>query len=207
MAGRRPGRNESSGRDAIRPHGEGAELRGLIRRASDGAEFGAAFSALANKRNVPDGALSELQAERGLPGHLLPLDTLIESRAAITGLAGSPGQPQQFRPHVFPQGVAAFMGFDMPRVAYGTPAYPVFSTPVTLSEPGESAAAAETTGAIAADALGADPRTGLSLTLHPRGCGALGQPWAMRYGRTSPPLSWQPSTGAHWPIPRRACCP
>ena len=45
------------------------------------------------------------------------------------------------------------MAFDFPRVAYGTPAFPVVTTPATIHTPAEGADAAETTGVIAADAL------------------------------------------------------
>ena len=58
-------------------NGESSELRALINRASRGAEFGPAFAALAAGRNMPDGAMSELQVHRGLPGYLLPLDVVM----------------------------------------------------------------------------------------------------------------------------------
>ena len=132
---------------------ESAELRQLIDRARSGSEFGAAFDAVVNKRHVPAGAVSELQEERGLPGHLLPLDLIMEQRASITGLTDSPSQPQAFRPYVFPASVGAFMGFEFPRVAYGTPSFPVLTTPVTVHTPAEGSDATETTGVIAADAL------------------------------------------------------
>ena len=77
----------------------------------------------------------------------------MEQRANLTGLTNAPSQPQQFRPYVFPAAVAAFMAWDMPRVAYGTPSFPTIGTPATIHEPAKAAAAAETTGAIAADAL------------------------------------------------------
>ena len=133
---------------------ESSEFRSLIQRATGGAEFGAAFAAIAAGRNLAGGAvMAELQAHRGLPGHLLPLDVVMEHRAAITGLSGSPAQAQAFAPYVFPSRVAQFMGWGFPRVAYGTPSYPVVTTPVQLSTPGEGNDAAETTGVIAADAL------------------------------------------------------
>ena len=58
-------------------NGESSELRALINRASRSAEFGPAFAALAAGRNMPDGAMSELQVHRGLPGYLLPLDVVM----------------------------------------------------------------------------------------------------------------------------------
>ncbi len=132
---------------------ESSELRALIGRASSGQEFGPAFAALAAGRNLPAGALSELQEARGLPGHLLPLDCIMEQGASITGLAGSPAPVQAFRPYIFPAPIAGFMAWDFPRVAYRTPSYPVVTTPVTVHTPGEGNDAAETTGVIAADAL------------------------------------------------------
>ena len=97
---------------AGRDSGESAELRSLINRASAGAEFGTAFAALSSNRQVPSGsAVSELQEHRGLPGHLLPLDCIMEQRASITGLAGSPAQPQAFRPYVFPAAVVKWNGW------------------------------------------------------------------------------------------------
>ena len=45
------------------------------------------------------------------------------------------------------------MAFDFPRVSYGTPSFPVVTTPVTIHTPDEGADADETTGVIAAEAL------------------------------------------------------
>ena len=136
---------------------ESAPISELVRRASAGAEFGPAFDAVLNRR-VVGGAVAELQQERNLPSHLLPtelfmVENRVEHRAALTGLAGSPSQPQAFRPYIFPQSLAQFMGWDLPIVAYGTPAYPVVTTPVTMHTPAEGADASETTGVIGADAL------------------------------------------------------
>ena len=118
---------------------ESAPISELVRRASAGAEFGPAFDAVLNRR-VVGGAVAELQQERNLPSHLLPtelfmVENRVEHRAALTGLAGSPAQPQAFRPYIFPQSLAQFMGWDLPIVAYGTPAYPVVTTPVTMPHP------------------------------------------------------------------------
>ena len=63
----------------------------------------------------------------------------MEHRAALTGLAGSPSQPQGFRPYVFPQSVAQFMGWDLPIVAYGTPASRLSPHPSPCTEPAEGA--------------------------------------------------------------------
>ena len=138
---------------AGRDSGESSELRALINRASGGQEFGSAFYALASNRHVPSGAVAELQEHRGLPGHLLPLDLFFEQRATLTGLADAPSQPQAFREYIFPAPVAGFMAFDFPRVSYGTPSFPVVTTPVTIHTPDEGADADETTGVIAAEAL------------------------------------------------------
>ena len=129
------------------------ELRQLIRRAQSGVEFGNAFAAVLAK-TAPAGAVAELQQERGLPAHLLPMETImLENRAAITGLTDAPQQEQGIRPYVFAAPIADFMGFQTVRVAYGTAAYPVFTTPAAPGEVAEGTAATETTAAIAADAL------------------------------------------------------
>ena len=112
-------------------------MRGLIDRAKSGAEFGAAFDAVANKRNV-SGAVSELQSERGLPSHLLPLGYVhgiqsghygpIRFPCSCSSVSAIcvPGQPSQTSWALTCRGVA-----------YGTPAYPVITTPVTIQEPAE----------------------------------------------------------------------
>ena len=136
---------------------ETAEVRQLVDRAS--SEFGTAFDSLINHRNV-DGAFAELQAHYGLPQHLIPMRLLQEQRASITGLTDEPSAPQAMRPYIFPQSIAAYMGFDMPTVPYGTPAFPVITTPVSIHSPAAGADAAETTGVIGADALSPGRRQG-----------------------------------------------
>ena len=129
------------------------ELRRLIRRAQSGDEFGAALAAVVNKTS-PGGAVAELQAERGLPAHLLPMEAImVEDRAAITGLTDAPQQQASARPYVFAAPIADYMGFQTVRVAYGTAAYPVFTTPADPVEVAEGTAVTETTAVIAADAL------------------------------------------------------
>ena len=60
---------------------ESREVRRLIDKAGD--DFGPGFDAIINGRH-PSGAFAELQAERGLPSHLVPLDLLREQRDAVT---------------------------------------------------------------------------------------------------------------------------
>ena len=135
---------------------ETAEIRELAGRAS--AEFGSAFDSMVNRR-APDGAFSELQDACGLPPHMIPL-RILEDRATITGLADEPSAPQEMRPYIFPQSIAAYMGFQMPTVPYGTPSFPVVTTPATIHSPAAGADAAETTGVIGADALTPGRRQG-----------------------------------------------
>ena len=136
---------------------EPMELRQLVHRAE--GEFGQAFDRMVNHRNV-DGAFAELQGHYGLPQHLIPVRLLQEQRASVTGLTDEPSAAQAMRPYIFPRSVASFMGFDMPTVPYGTPAFPVVTTPVTVHSPAAGADAAETTGVIGADALSPGRRQG-----------------------------------------------
>ena len=129
---------------------EPSELRALITRAQ--AEIGAGFDAIINGRH-PGGAFAELQAERSLPAHLMPLDLLREERAAVTGLTDNPGQEGQYRGYAYPGQVANFMGFATPMVPYGTPVYPIVTTPATIGTPAEGDPQAESTVVVAADAL------------------------------------------------------
>ena len=135
---------------------EPAEIRELAGRAA--GEFGTAFDGLVNRR-APEGAFSELQAHYGLPAHMIPL-RLLEDRAAITGLTDEPSAPQAITDYVFPRSIAAYMGFAMPTVPYGTPSFPVVTTPATIHSPAAGADAAETTGVIGADALEPGRRQG-----------------------------------------------
>ena len=111
---------------------EPQELRQLIHRAQ--GEIGAGFEAIINGRH-PGGAFAELQAERSLPAHLMPLDLLREERAAVTGLTDNPGQEGQYRGYAYPGVVANFMGFSTPMVPYGTAVFPIVTTPATIGTP------------------------------------------------------------------------
>ena len=175
--------NEARETEGAEFSAESMEVRALVGKAE--GEFGVAFDRMVNHRNV-DGAFAELQGHYGLPQHLIPVRLLLEQRASITGLTDEPSAAQAMRPYIFPRSVASFMGFDMPTVAYGTPAYPVTTTPVTIHSPAAGGDADETTGVIGADAL---------LMRSPLGggkvpCGTTGskrQPshnWPMGYERT-----------------------
>ena len=129
---------------------ESRELRRMIDKAGD--DFGQGFDAIINGRH-PQGAFAELQAERGLPSHMLPLDLLREDRAVTTGLTDSEGQAGRYRPYAYPGQIANFLGFETPRVAYGTPTYPIITTPASVHLPAKSVMAAESSVVVAADAL------------------------------------------------------
>ena len=109
------------------------------------------------ERRFPDDygkrSFAELQAERGLPSHMIPLDLLREERDAVTGLADSEGQAGRYRPYAYPGQIANFLGFETPRVPFGTPSFPIVTTPATVHTPDKGAPAAESTVVVAADAL------------------------------------------------------
>ena len=63
---------------------------------------------------------------------MLPLDLLREDRAVTTGLTDSEGQAGRYRPYAYPGQIANFLGFETPRVAYGTPTYPIITTPASV---------------------------------------------------------------------------
>ena len=126
---------------------EGAEFRGLVERANAGE----IFDAVLEKRSI-DGATKELQDELGLNANQIPL-AMLQTRA-VTPAPANVGQNQQaIIPSVFPDSCAAFIGVDMPSVGTGEQVYPVLTTNATAHTPDESADAAETTGAFAADVL------------------------------------------------------
>ena len=60
---------------------------------------------------------------------------------------------QPIIPYVFPQGVAAFLGVDMPSVGVGEHLFPVLTSELVVRTPAENADADETTGAFSAEVL------------------------------------------------------
>ena len=74
-------------------------------------------------------------------------------RDAVTGLADSEGQAGRYRPYAYPGQIANFLGFETPRVPFGTPSHPIITTPATVHTPAKGAPAAESTVVVAADAL------------------------------------------------------
>lgn len=126
------------------------ELRALVGRAN--LEFADGFDNILNRR-ATDGAFAELQSHRGLPSHLLPLDTLREERASVTGLTDAPSQTELIRDLVFAAPIAEHMGWRIQTVPYGTPNFPVIGTGVAMSVVAAGSDVAQTTGTIAASAL------------------------------------------------------
>ncbi len=103
----------------------------------------------------PDGAMAELQKERGLRSNEFSARQLLNlEKRAVTPAHGDVGQTQQpILPYVFPASVAGFLGVDMPVVGVGEPVFPVLTSTLTVGTPAENAAQAETTGAFSADVL------------------------------------------------------
>ena len=132
--------------------GEGAELRGLIERASVGAIVGAALS-----HRSTEGATAELQRHYGLAGNAIPLALLSErpvEQRAVTPAPDNAGRNLgSIVPAVFPARLADFLGIDRPTVAVGDAVFPVLSTSAAPTTPTAGSPVSETTGAFTATAL------------------------------------------------------
>ena len=100
------------------------------------------------------GAISEVQAERGLAANAIPTEMLMVEHRAVTPAPGDVGQSQsQIVGFVFPQSVAAFLGIPSSIVPVGDATFPVLTSDPAAGVPAENAAQAETTGAFTADVL------------------------------------------------------
>ena len=126
---------------------EGREMRSLISRCNVGKIFDAAI-----EHRATDGAERELQDFHSLGENQIPL-ALLETRA----VSPAPGQVAQNQseivPYVFPMGVSAFLGVDMPTVPKGDAVYPVLTSTLDVGTPAENASQAETTGAFSSSVL------------------------------------------------------
>ena len=105
---------------------EGAELRSIIARANVGEMFDSVLN-----HSMPTGAMAELQQHYELNANQIPLSLLTRADGsewetrAVTPAPTNVGQDQQpIIPYVFPQGVAAFLGIDMPTVGVGEKVFP-----------------------------------------------------------------------------------
>ena len=134
---------------------EGAELRGLIQRASVAAIADAAL-----EQRATEGAELELQQHfrlgpSSVPLELLRGETLPElERRDVTPAPSDTGVSQAaILPYLFPRSAGAFLGVSNPTVPVGERLYPVLTTPATVHAPAKDNAATETTGAFATTAL------------------------------------------------------
>ena len=136
---------------------EEREYSELVERASVGDVFAAAVS-----HRSAEGATAELQLEGKLEGNQVPLDLIAPSARAgdvvehrlVTPAPANVGAVQHpVTGYVFPNGAAAFLGVQQPRVGVGEQVYPVLTTAPTVADADEAATVDETTGAFSADAL------------------------------------------------------
>ena len=115
-------------------------------------DLGEMFTNVTEHR-ASDGAIAEVQKERGLAPNDIPTEMLMESRA-VTPAPGDVGQSQtEITGFVFPQSVAAFMAIPSPIVPVGDATFPVLTSDPAAGVPAENASQSETTGAFSADVL------------------------------------------------------
>ena len=127
--------------------GETREFDQLLSRSTVGRILTSALS-----QRATDGAEAELQAHFGLTSNQVPLE-MLETRAVTPGPSDVGSSQQPIIPQIFPDGVASFLGVNMPTVGVGEATYTVLTTGATVHTPAKSAAAAETTGAFSASVL------------------------------------------------------
>ena len=119
---------------------------------NDSFDLGEMFTNVTEHR-ASDGAIAEVQKERGLGANDIPTEMLMEKRA-VTPAPASTGRPQtEITGFVFPQSVADFMAIPSPIVPVGDSTFPVLTSDPSAGVPAENAAQAETTGAFSADVL------------------------------------------------------
>ena len=115
-------------------------------------DLGDLFTTVMEHR-ASDGAIAEVQRERGLGPNALPTELLMEQRA-VTPAPANTGQSQaEITGFVFPQSVAAFLGIPSPIVPVGDATFPVLTSDPAAGVPAENASQGETTGAFSADVL------------------------------------------------------
>ena len=105
------------------------------------ARLGNALRAVMDGRPL-QGAENELRSAYGLSGdHEIPHE-LFEKRAATDAPAtGTQVNEQPVQPFIYKEGVAGFLGIDMPQVGGGTASHPVLTTgtPAAMKEKGGAA--------------------------------------------------------------------
>ena len=119
---------------------------------NDSFDLGEMFTNVTEHR-ASDGAIGEVQKERGLGANDIPTEMLMEKRAVTPAPANTGRTQTEITGFVFPQSVAAFMSIPSPIVPVGDTAFPVLTSDPAAGVPAENAAQAETTGAFSADVL------------------------------------------------------
>ena len=115
-------------------------------------DLGEVFTNVLEHRSS-DGAIGEVQKERGLPSNAIPTEMLMEKRA-VTPAPGDVGQSQSpIVGFVFPQSVADFLAIPSTIVPVGDATFPVLTSDPAAGTPSENAAQAETTGSFTANTL------------------------------------------------------
>ena len=116
-------------------------------------DLGEMFANVVEHR-ASDGAIAEVQRERGLASNAIPTEMLMVEHRAVTPAPADTGQTQnQITGYVFPQSVAAFLGIPSPVVPVGDTTFPVLTSDPAAGTPAENAAQGETTGAFSANVL------------------------------------------------------
>ena len=87
------------------------------------------------EHRASDGAIAEVQKERGLAANAIPTEMLMEKRA-VTPAPADTGQTQNaIEGYVFPNSVAAFLGIPSPVVPVGETVFPVLTSDASAGVP------------------------------------------------------------------------
>ncbi len=141
---------ESRGADA--GEGETLDTEERERREILGkAKIGNALRAMLDGKSFT-GAESELRSACGLLGdHEIP-NALFEPRAATPAPGGTAINEQPVQPYIYKEGVAGYLGIDMPSIASGSAAFPVLTTKTPAGPKAKGGAADETAAAFSVSA-------------------------------------------------------
>ena len=122
---------------------EGSERAELYQKAS----VGDLVYALVNGRSGVDGAMAELQKERGLAANEIHIRQLAPETYAVTPSPTNVGETMDpIIPYVFPSSVSTFLGIYQPTVPVGDAVFNVLTKALDVRTPAEHGSAAETTG-------------------------------------------------------------
>ena len=116
-------------------------------------DLGEMFSNVMEHR-ASNGAIGEVQRERGLASNAIPTEMLMVEHRAVTPAPTDVGQTQtEITGFVFPQSVADFLGIPSVIVPASDATFPVLTSDPSAGVPAENASQSETTGAFSADVL------------------------------------------------------